>query len=59
MPCKEHGARRQKPQETHEREEDEPMSEQRHGQYYAQELVLDATGSVREQIQEALDNAEA
>ncbi len=35
------------------------MSEQSHGKYYAQELVLDATGSVREQVQKALDNGEA
>jgi hypothetical protein len=35
------------------------MSEQAHGQYYAQELVLDATRSARERIQEALDNGAA
>ena len=35
------------------------MSEQSHGQYYAQEFGLEATSSVREQIQEALDAGEA
>ena len=31
------------------------MAEQRHGRYYAQELVLDPATSKREQIQAALD----
>jgi hypothetical protein len=31
------------------------MAEQRHGRYYAQELVLDQATSKREQIQDALD----
>ena len=31
------------------------MAEQRHGRYYAQELVLDQATSIREQIQDALD----
>jgi hypothetical protein len=35
------------------------MSEQSHGQYYAQKFGLAATSSVREQIQEALDAGEA
>ena len=35
------------------------MAEQRHGRYYAQELVLDRATSKREQIQEALDVGES
>src|SRR5215207_569679 len=31
------------------------MAEQRHGRYFAQELVLDQATSKREQIQDALD----
>ena len=31
------------------------MAEQRHGRYYAQELMLDQATSQREQIQDALD----
>jgi hypothetical protein len=31
------------------------MAEQRHGRYYAQELMLDQATSRREQIQDALD----
>jgi hypothetical protein len=31
------------------------MAEQRHGRYYAKELVLDQATSKREQIQDALD----
>jgi len=31
------------------------MTEQRHGRYYAQELMLDPVVSKREQIQDALD----
>jgi hypothetical protein len=31
------------------------MAEQRHGRYYAQELLLDQAASKREQIQDALD----
>ena len=31
------------------------MAEQRHGRYYAQELVLEQATSKREQIQDALD----
>ena len=35
------------------------MSEPSHGQYYAQESVLEAPSGDREQIQEALDAGEA
>ncbi len=35
------------------------MSEPSHGQYYAQELVLEAPSDDREHIQEALDAGEA
>jgi hypothetical protein len=34
------------------------MREQRHGRYYAQELMIDPTGKTREQIQDALDAGE-
>ena len=34
------------------------MIEQRHGRYFAQELVLDQAVNTREQIQEALDAGE-
>ena len=34
------------------------MAEQRHGRYYAQELAIDQAGDSREQIQDALDEAE-
>jgi hypothetical protein len=33
-------------------------TEQRHGRFFAQELMLDKGGSVREQIQDALDAGE-
>jgi hypothetical protein len=35
------------------------MMEQRHGRYYARELVLDQNVSEREQIQDALDVGES
>jgi hypothetical protein len=31
------------------------VTEQRHGRYFAQELMLDQSASIREQIQDALD----
>jgi hypothetical protein len=34
------------------------MTEQPHGRYFAQELVLDQTADFREQIQAALDEGE-
>jgi hypothetical protein len=34
------------------------VTEQRHGRYFAQELTLDQSGSIREQIQDALDTGE-
>jgi hypothetical protein len=34
------------------------MQEQRHGRYFAQELMLDQNADIREQIQAALDAAE-
>ena len=34
------------------------MREQRHGRYYAQELMIDSALNVREQIQDALDAGE-
>ena len=34
------------------------MIEQRHGRYFAQELVLDQNADAREQIQDALDAGE-
>ena len=34
------------------------VTEQRHGRYFAQELMLDQSGSNREQIQDALDAGE-
>jgi hypothetical protein len=34
------------------------MEEQRHGRYYAQELMLDSAVNTREQIQDALDEGE-
>ena len=34
------------------------MIEQRHGRYFAQELVLDQNANAREQIQDALDAGE-
>ena len=34
------------------------VTEQRHGRYFAQELMLDQNGSNREQIQDALDAGE-
>jgi hypothetical protein len=34
------------------------MIEQRHGRYFAQELVLDQNANAREQIQDALDVGE-
>jgi hypothetical protein len=38
--------------------EGELMIEQRHGRYFAQELVLDQAVNTREQIQDALDAGE-
>ena len=35
------------------------MSEQRHGRYYAQELMMDQDVSIREQIQDSLDAGES
>jgi hypothetical protein len=35
------------------------MSEQRHGRYYAQELMMDQDANIREQIQDALDAGES
>ena len=34
------------------------MTEQNHGRYFAQELMLDQSGNIREQIQDALDAGE-
>jgi hypothetical protein len=34
------------------------MAEQRHGRYYAQELMIDSAVNIREQIQDALDAGE-
>ena len=34
------------------------VKEQRHGRYFAQELMLEQSGSNREQIQDALDAGE-
>ena len=34
------------------------VAEQRHGRYFAQELMLDQSASIREQIQDALDAGE-
>ena len=34
------------------------VTEQRHGRYFAQELMLDQSESIREQIQDALDAGE-
>jgi hypothetical protein len=34
------------------------MTEQRHGRYFAQELMLDQTADIREQVQAALDEGE-
>ena len=34
------------------------MTEQRHGRYFAQELMLDQTADIREQIQATLDEGE-
>jgi hypothetical protein len=34
------------------------MEEQRHGRYYAQELMVDPAGNIREQIQDSLDAGE-
>jgi len=34
------------------------MMEQRHGRYFAQELMLDQAVNIREQIQDALDAGE-
>jgi hypothetical protein len=36
----------------------EIMTEQRHGRYYAQELMMDQDANVRELIQDALDAGE-
>jgi len=35
------------------------VTEQRHGRFFAQELMLDQGGSIREQIQNALDAGES
>ena len=34
------------------------MAEQRHGRYYAQELMMDQDANIRELIQDALDSGE-
>jgi len=34
------------------------VTEQQHGRFFAQELMLDQSGSIREQIQDALDAGE-
>ena len=34
------------------------MTEQHHGRYFAQELMLNQSGNIREQIQDALDAGE-
>jgi hypothetical protein len=34
------------------------MAEQRHGRYYAQELMIDPDANTRDQIQDALDAGE-
>jgi hypothetical protein len=34
------------------------VTEQRHGRFFAQELMLDQSGNIREQIQDALDAGE-
>jgi hypothetical protein len=34
------------------------MAQQRHGRYYAQELMMDQDANIREQIQDALDAGE-
>jgi hypothetical protein len=39
-------------------EERRSMTEQRHGRYFAQELMLDQTADIREQVQAALDEGE-
>jgi hypothetical protein len=36
----------------------ELVTEQHHGRYFAQELMLDQSGTTREQIQDALDAGE-
>ncbi len=35
------------------------VTEQHHGRFFAQELMLDQSGSIREQIQDALDAGES
>ena len=35
------------------------MAEQRHGRYYAQELMMDQDANISEQIQDALDAGES
>ncbi len=35
------------------------VTEQRHGRFFAQELMLDQSGSIREQIQDTLDAGES
>ena len=37
---------------------EETISEQRHGRYYAQELMMGQDANIREQIQDALDAGE-
>jgi hypothetical protein len=39
-------------------EERRSMTEQHHGRYFAQELMLDQTADIREQVQAALDEGE-
>jgi hypothetical protein len=39
-------------------EEEDLMAEQRHGRYYAQELMMDQDANIRELIQDALDSGE-
>jgi len=39
-------------------EGENPMAEQRHGRYYAQELMMDQDANIRERIQDALDAGE-
>jgi len=39
-------------------EGENPMAEQRHGRYYAQELMMGQDANIRERIQDALDAGE-
>jgi hypothetical protein len=38
--------------------EERLVTEQQHGRFFAQELMLDQNGNIREQIQDALDAGE-